>query len=167
MTMGAANICCSHTLSCLLQHIPDPNAVPCGGVVHHDVGHRTHQPAVLEDRTSAHALDNAAGGLQQALVRHLNEKIPAAVAVAGGIHLQNPNGIFLHRVAGNVAENGGVPGLHFVPLGGFSLMLEYQRLLGELNPRFELSYFVRPYLILGAEVMVLVGIYMIVNRKKI
>lgn len=58
------------------------------------------------------------------------------------------------------------PALHFVPLGGISLMFEYERLLHVLDGQVSLSMFVKPYIIFACEVIVLVGIYMFVNRKK-
>ena len=58
------------------------------------------------------------------------------------------------------------PALCFLPLGGLSLMFEYRHLLHELDSRFSLKMFIRPYVILVLEVILLVGIYMLINRKK-
>ncbi len=58
------------------------------------------------------------------------------------------------------------PALCFLPLVGLSLMFEYKHQLHEFNTRFSLSMFIRPYVIFVLEVIVLVGIYMLVNRKK-
>ncbi|MBQ8518959.1 MAG: zf-HC2 domain-containing protein [Agathobacter sp.] len=58
------------------------------------------------------------------------------------------------------------PALCFLPLGGLSLMFEYIHLLHEFNTRFGLPLFILPYVIIVCEMIVLVGIYMFVNRKK-
>lgn len=58
------------------------------------------------------------------------------------------------------------PALCFLPLGGLSLMFQYIHLLHEFTPRFRLSLFVQPFVILTCEVILLVGIYMFVNRRK-
>ena len=42
-------------LGCGIEHIFDENAVAGGWVVDKDVGHRTHQFAVLDDGTAGHA----------------------------------------------------------------------------------------------------------------
>lgn len=57
------------------------------------------------------------------------------------------------------------PALHFLPLGGLALMLEYNRMMGELSSHINISMFVRPYAIFVSEVIALVGLYMLVNRK--
>ncbi|MBQ3559851.1 MAG: zf-HC2 domain-containing protein [Agathobacter sp.] len=59
------------------------------------------------------------------------------------------------------------PALCFVPLGGLSLMFEYDHLLHEFTTRFCLELFIHPCVILVCEVIVLVGIYMLMNRKKV
>lgn len=56
------------------------------------------------------------------------------------------------------------PALHFLPLGGISLMFEYQRFLESLT-KPEMNAIINPYLAFSGEVVLLVGIYMIVNRK--
>lgn len=58
------------------------------------------------------------------------------------------------------------PALCFVPLGGLSLMFEYIRSLHEISSRFVLPLFIQPVVIV-CEMIVLVGIYMFVNRKKV
>lgn len=58
------------------------------------------------------------------------------------------------------------PALCIAPLGGLSLMYEYDHLLHEFTTRFSLELFIHPYVILICEVIVLVGIYMLMNRKK-
>lgn len=58
------------------------------------------------------------------------------------------------------------PALCFLPLGGLSLMFEYVHLLQKFTTNIRLTVFIQPYVILMAEVILLVGIYMIVNRKK-
>lgn len=57
------------------------------------------------------------------------------------------------------------PALHFVPLCGISLMFVYYQFLHELSTRFVLDSIYRPYLIFVAEGILLVSIYMFVNRK--
>ena len=58
------------------------------------------------------------------------------------------------------------PAICFVPLGGCSLMFEYRSILHEFDTRFQLSLFIRPYIIILCEIIVLVGLYMFMNRKK-
>lgn len=58
------------------------------------------------------------------------------------------------------------PALCFLPMGGMSLMFEYSHRLHEFSTRFTFTTFVRPYLIIICEMIILVGIYMFVNRKK-
>ena len=58
------------------------------------------------------------------------------------------------------------PALCFVPLGGLSLMFEYDHLLHEFTTRFSLKLFIHPCVILACEIILLVGIYMFMNRKK-
>lgn len=41
-------------LSRRLQHIPDPNPISGGGIIHHDMCHSTHQLAILKNGTAAH-----------------------------------------------------------------------------------------------------------------
>ena len=45
----------TNNLSRSIQHIFNENAVARGGVVHKDMGHGTHQFAILNDGTAAHA----------------------------------------------------------------------------------------------------------------
>lgn len=59
------------------------------------------------------------------------------------------------------------PALCIMPLGGLSLMYEYDHLLHEFTTRFSLELFIHPYIIIVCEVIVLVGVYMFVNRKKV
>lgn len=58
------------------------------------------------------------------------------------------------------------PALHFLPLGGLALMLEFERLLHEFTLCFNLSMFIRPYILFACEVIVLVGIYLFLNKKR-
>ena len=58
------------------------------------------------------------------------------------------------------------PALCFLPMGGMSLMFQYSHRLHELSTRFTLTTFIRPYLIIICEIIILVGIYLFVNRKK-
>ena len=48
-----------------VQHGLGQNTVTLGGVIDQHVGDGTHQPPVLKDGRAGHALDDAAGGLQQ------------------------------------------------------------------------------------------------------
>ncbi len=42
------------SLSRRIQHVFNKDAVSLGGVVYQNIGHRPHQPAVLDDGTSRH-----------------------------------------------------------------------------------------------------------------
>ena len=46
---------CDRPLGCCVQHVFDEDAIPGGGIVNKDMGHRTDQFAVLNNRTSGHA----------------------------------------------------------------------------------------------------------------
>ena len=50
------------SLACCGQHVFNEDAVAAGGVVDQHVGDGADQVAVLDNGTSAHALDDAAGG---------------------------------------------------------------------------------------------------------
>lgn len=58
------------------------------------------------------------------------------------------------------------PALCFLPLGGLSLMFEYNHLLHEFTTRFTVITFIRPYLIIVCEILILTLGYMFMNRKK-
>lgn len=58
------------------------------------------------------------------------------------------------------------PALCFVPIGGFSIMLEELKTLHKLSTQFEASFFVLPYVVIILEISLFVGIYMFVNREK-
>ena len=70
----------------LQEHILRQNAVALGGIIYQNMGHCAHQLAVLQNGAAAHALDNPAGGFQQAGVGHLEHQVPGIRAV-GGIFL--------------------------------------------------------------------------------
>ena len=73
------------------------------------MGHRTNQFSILDNRAAAHALDDAAGGLQKFRVCDTEEKIPAVGAVLG-IDFQNFHRIFLNPVSGNGGADAGRAG---------------------------------------------------------
>ena len=56
---------------CCFQHIFYKDSVASGWVIHQHMGHRAHQLPILNDRTAAHALDDAAGGGEQLFIRDL------------------------------------------------------------------------------------------------
>ena len=48
----------SNRLSCRIQHILDKNPIPPRWIIHQHMGHRAHQPAVLDDGAAAHVCVN-------------------------------------------------------------------------------------------------------------
>lgn len=59
------------------------------------------------------------------------------------------------------------PALCIVPLFGLSLMFMYINRLHEFTTRISLLFFIQPYIVIVCEIVVLVGIYMFINRKKV
>ena len=70
-------------LSSRFQHTFNENTVPSRWIVHQHMSNRTHQLAILNDRTAAHALDDAAGTCQQSWVCDFQQEIPAVGAGFG------------------------------------------------------------------------------------
>lgn len=58
------------------------------------------------------------------------------------------------------------PALHFVPLGGISLMFEFLQFLYGLTPGFHIQQIIRPYLALAGEVILLIGIYILLFKPR-
>ena len=58
------------------------------------------------------------------------------------------------------------PALHFMPLGGVSLMFEYQRFLGILSIQPQKTNLINPYLAFMGEIILLIGLYLFINHKK-
>ena len=69
------------SLACCGQHVFNEDAVAAGGVVYQHMGHRTYQFSVLNNRTSAHPLDNAAGGGKELRVCYLQQQIAVVISV--------------------------------------------------------------------------------------
>ena len=70
------------------------------------MGHCSYQFPILNNGTAAHALDDAAGGVQQVRVGDMDQKIPVISPVLG-IDFQNFHRIFLYLAAGNGGTDGG------------------------------------------------------------
>lgn len=58
------------------------------------------------------------------------------------------------------------PALCILPIGGFSLISDYAHLLTEYSGNVHILSFIQPYGIVMAEVILALGIYMFVTRKK-
>ena len=98
-------VICFCRLLCLFQHGLGKDAVAPGRVVDQHMGHRAHQPPVLQDGAAAHALHDAAGFGQECRIGHPQDHIPAGVGV---VHLLDA-----HFVGpGRLALSGG-PDLRF------------------------------------------------------
>ena len=54
------------------EHIFDKDSVSTRGVIYKDVGDGTDNFSVLEDRGTAHALDDSTGFFQQSFIRYLD-----------------------------------------------------------------------------------------------
>ena len=65
-----------------VQHIFDEDAVARGGVVDHNVRYRADELTVLNDRASAHSLDDSSGFIDQALVLNLYGEAFACVGAS-------------------------------------------------------------------------------------
>ena len=78
----------------LLQHGLRKNAVAACRVIYQYVGHGTHQPAVLQDGTSTHALHDAAGLCQKPPVRHMQDHVAVRVGI---VYLFNADLVMLGR----------------------------------------------------------------------
>ena len=98
------------------QHGLGQDAIALGGIVNEHMGHGAHQLPILEDGAAAHALDNAAGGLQEPLVRDLHHELPGVVA-AGREDPDDLHGVLLHVVPGDVGADDGGTHLHLAPGG--------------------------------------------------
>lgn len=57
------------------------------------------------------------------------------------------------------------PALHFLPIGGFSLSNHYLILIHNLADTVSAQQILKPFLIITATVSILVGVYMVLNRK--
>ena len=75
------------------------------------MSHSSDEFSILDNRTAAHALHNAAGDGQQLWIRYPDQKIPPAAAVPGidlqDLHRIIPGGIACHRGA-----DGGTSGFY-------------------------------------------------------
>ena len=103
----------SEILSRCLEHILDKNSIANLRCAHQHMGHSADELSVLDDRAAAHALDDAPGGFQQRLVRHLQQQIPPIGAV-GGIDLENLHRIITGRKAADSGANAGLPRVNLV-----------------------------------------------------
>ena len=69
--------------------------------------------AVLDDGAAGHALDDAAGGLQQGLVRDPQQQVPP-VRPAGGVDLEDLHGVVPGGVIADGGADAGLTGVHLV-----------------------------------------------------
>ena len=112
----AASGCRVCRLSRCLKHVLDIDAVPAGRIVHEHVRHSADQPPILQNRTSAHTLHDAARLFKQFGIRHGDEHI-AAICALTEVHLADANAVFFDPVALHVGEDCGLTRMHLLRRG--------------------------------------------------
>ena len=73
--MTGANLPLSFLLFRGFEHILNENSIPSCRVVHKNMRYRADEFTILNDRTAAHTLHNAAGFFKKAVIRDTNKEV--------------------------------------------------------------------------------------------
>ena len=104
-------------------------------MVDQDMRDRADEPAVLQNRASGHALDDATGFLQKALVRDGQEQVPAVFGLR--IKLVDAHTIFLDTASVHICKDHGLAGMNLRrACNRYGLMLRRAQKLAENAVRF-------------------------------
>ena len=74
----------------MFQHLLNKNSISFGGIPDKYMGDCTNQFAVLDDRASAHALDNSSGSSQELFISYLQDN-SAVYIIIFEVDVQNFN----------------------------------------------------------------------------
>src|SRR5690606_36430069 len=100
----------------LVHHPFRQHAIPPGRIVQKDVRHSAHQPSILDDRASAHALVDSLRLLQQARISHSQHQ-PFAVGPPLPVDLKDLDAERLHGGSAQYGEHRRLAGPHLVGEG--------------------------------------------------